>query len=195
VESENEPVTVIITRAVREGSEAAFEIAVKAFIPESLAFPGHLGVHMLRPPPGARDYGAVLQFRTRQDWADFQQSSVYLSFLGEIEPYLEMPPGVETLCGLESWFTPLGAKVLRTPPRWKIAIVTWIGVCLSVFVVNSCFSFFNQNWPMLVNLLVSNAVIVAGLTWIVMPALTWLFERWLSSSAGKVIATKHLPKY
>src|SRR5438132_1759297 len=48
----NEAVTVIITRVVRPGSEAAFEDALRAFIPKSIAFPGHLGVHMLRPTPG-----------------------------------------------------------------------------------------------------------------------------------------------
>jgi antibiotic biosynthesis monooxygenase (ABM) superfamily enzyme len=193
VGSVHEPVTVIITRLVRDGCEAAFENAVKAFIPKSLAFPGHLGVHMLRPAPGARDYGAVLKFHAQQDWAAFQHSPGYLSFLAEIEPYLERPQGVETLCGLESWFTPLGADVLQVPPRWKIAVVTWIGVCLSVFVVNTFFSLFNEAWPMFVNLLASNAVIVAGLTWIVMPALTWFFQRWLSPAGvrtGTDLATR-----
>jgi antibiotic biosynthesis monooxygenase (ABM) superfamily enzyme len=96
----NEPVTVIITRLVRGGSEAAFEDAVRAFIPKSLAFPGHLGVHMLRPPPGEREFGAVLKFRAQQDWAAFRNSHAYLSFLARIEPYLESPQGVETLPGL-----------------------------------------------------------------------------------------------
>ena len=59
-----EPVTVVITRTVREGSEEAFEAAVRAWISRALAFPGHLGVHMLRPPHGGREYGAVLTFRS-----------------------------------------------------------------------------------------------------------------------------------
>src|SRR5436190_16386463 len=118
MENANEPVTVIVTRRVREGSEAAFEGAVKAFIPKALGFPGHLGVHMLRPSPGERDYGAVLKFRAQQDWAAFHDSPEYAAFLTEIEPYLKEPQGVETLCGLESWFTPLGARTTRVPPRW-----------------------------------------------------------------------------
>ena len=47
------PITVVITRAVREGSEEAFEATLRAFIPKSLTFPGHLGVFMLaRRPEG-----------------------------------------------------------------------------------------------------------------------------------------------
>jgi|HubBroStandDraft_6_1064221.scaffolds.fasta_scaffold73253_2 antibiotic biosynthesis monooxygenase (ABM) superfamily enzyme len=175
------PITIIITRAVREGSEEAFEATLRAFIPKSVTFPGHLGVFILRPPPGGREFGAVLQFRTQEAWEGFQRWPQYQMFLAEIEPYLQMAPETKTLCGLETWFTPLGAGVLRAPPRWKMAFVTWIGVCISVYVVNSVFSLFDQNCPMFLNLLVSNAVIVAALTWAVMPLLSWLFRRWLSS--------------
>ena len=52
-----ESVTVIVTRVIKPGSESAFEDVVKAFIPKALAFPGHLGVHMLRPSAGERSYG------------------------------------------------------------------------------------------------------------------------------------------
>jgi hypothetical protein len=179
---EGQQITVIITRTVRQGSEEAFEAALRAFIPKSLTFPGHLGVFMLRPPPGGSEFGAVLRFRSQEAWRDFQQWPQYRIFLGEIGPYLRRQPETEMLCGLESWFTPLRAEVLRAPPRWKMAFVTWIGVCISVYVVNSVFALFDQNWSTFVNLLISNAVIVAALTWAVMPLLSWLFRRWLSSS-------------
>src|SRR3954452_13441993 len=117
MEDVNEPITVIITRLVRVGSESAFEDAVKAFIPKALAFPGHLGVHMLRPAPGERSYGAVLKFRCQQDWNAFRQSTEYLTFLTAIRPFLEGPQHEDTLCGLESWFTPMGQRVARVPPR------------------------------------------------------------------------------
>src|SRR3954452_22105766 len=102
MEDVNEPITVIITRLVRVGSESAFEDAVKAFIPTALAFPGHLGVHMLRPAPGGREYGAVLKFRSRQDWDAFLRSPEYASFLAEIQAHLEGLQQVETFSGLES---------------------------------------------------------------------------------------------
>jgi antibiotic biosynthesis monooxygenase (ABM) superfamily enzyme len=175
----NEPVTVIITRLVRQGSEAAFEDAVKTFIPKALAFPGHLGVHMLRPPPGERDYGAVLKFRSQSDWDAFRQSPEYLAFLAEIEPYLERPQGVERLCGLESWFTPIGERVTRVPPRWKMALVTWIGVCLMVYLVNTILSWLAAEWPAWLLFLVANVLVVAGLTWATMPVLNRLFRPWL----------------
>jgi len=174
------PVTVVITRTVREGSEEAFEAAVRAWIPRALAFPGHLGVHMIRPPHGGREYGAVLTFRSQADWAAFQRSPEYLHFLADVQQYLAGEPAVETLSGLESWFTPPGDSVVRVPPRWKMAVVTWLGVCLAVYAVGLAMSRLASDWPPLPAFLAANALVVAALTWVVMPVLSWLFRRWLT---------------
>lgn len=182
MEDANEPITVIIMRLVRAGSESAFENAVKAFIPKALAFPGHLGVHMLRPSPGEREYGAVLKFRRQQDWDAFRKSADYLTFLAQIAPFLEGLQQEETLCGLESWFTPIGQRVTRVPPRWKMALVTWIGVCFVVFVVNVGLSWWTLDWLGWLRFLVANALVVVVLTWAVMPILNRLFRNWLHPS-------------
>jgi len=179
MENANEkPITVIVTRLVRAGSESAFEDVVKAFIPKALAFPGHLGVHMLRPFPGERRYGAVLKFRSQEDWAAFRQSAEYLSFLAEIEALLEGPQHEETLCGLESWFTPIGERVMRVPPRWKMALVTWVGVCCGVYLVNLGLSWWTPDWFGWLRFFVVNALVVVMLTWAIMPILARLFHRW-----------------
>jgi antibiotic biosynthesis monooxygenase (ABM) superfamily enzyme len=179
MENANAPTTVVITRVVRAGSESAFEDAVKAFIPQALAFPGHLGVHMLRPSPGERSYGAVLKFRSQQDWTAFRQTPGYLLFLVEIEPFLEGPQQEDTLCGLESWFTPLGERMTRVPPRWKMALVTWLGVCFAVYVVGLALSWWPPEWLGWLRFLVINALVVMILTWSVMPVLNRLFRSWL----------------
>jgi len=179
----NEAVTVIITRVVRAGSEAAFENALRAFIPKSIAFPGHLGVHMLRPPPGGHEYGAVVKFRTHKEWETFLRSPEYAAFLHEIEAYLEGPQQVETLCGLESWFTPLGARVTQVPPRWKMALVTYIGVCMMVYAVSVTLSWPGVKWPAWLRFFLGNALVVVGLAWAVMPMLNRVFRPWLHKSA------------
>src|SRR3954471_12740240 len=92
----NVSVTVRITRAVRLGHEAAFEEAVKAWVPTALAFPGHLGVNMLRPMPGNREYVAVVKFRSQREWEAFLHSPQYQDFPAQIRPLLEAEPRVET---------------------------------------------------------------------------------------------------
>lgn len=75
------PLTVIITRAIRAGSEQAFEDAAKALIRKALSVPGYLGVQMIRPQAGLQEYRAVVKFRTPEEWDAFQQASDYIDFL------------------------------------------------------------------------------------------------------------------
>ena len=175
-----DPVTIVITRAIRAGREAAFEAAVREWIKTALDFPGYLGVHMIRPPSGGREYGAVLKFQSRGAWDSFLASPDYQKFLDGIREHLDGDPNVETVCGLESWFTGSGAPIALAPPRWKMALVTWVGVDITALVLTYSLSLLMKSWPWGLAFLVFNAGVVAGLTWIVMPFLSRLFRPWLS---------------
>lgn len=69
MENANEPITVIVTRLVREGSESAFEGAVREFIPKAIAFPGHLGGAHFAPCAGRASLrrGVEIPFAARLD--------------------------------------------------------------------------------------------------------------------------------
>jgi antibiotic biosynthesis monooxygenase (ABM) superfamily enzyme len=177
--ADHDPVTVVITRSIRQSCEAAFEEAVRAWIRTALTFPGYLGVHMLRPPPGGREYGAVLKFCSRAAWDEFSASAAYQAFLAGIGDYLEEHARVETVTGLESWFTPAGSPVALAPPRWKMALVTWIGVNLTTLALSYVMPPVTVGWPWWLAFVTFNAGVVVGLTWAVMPALARLFRPWL----------------
>lgn len=73
----------------------------------------------------------------------------------------------------------MGARVTRVPPRWKMASVTWIGVCLTVYAVNALLSQFAPQCSWWVRFFLSNTLVVAGLTWAVMPLLNRMMRQWL----------------
>lgn len=183
-----DPVTVVITRAVRPGREAAFEAAVREWIPAALKFPGHLGVHMLRPPPGGREYGAVLTFASADAWAAFRDDPAYRAFLAAVRDHLEADPRTETVTGLEGWFTPPGAAV---PPRWKGAAATWLGVNLTALALTYTLTPLTAGWPWGLAFVTFNAGVVAGLTWLVMPALSRLLRPWLEPPPPDIAPTTH----
>lgn len=172
--------TVVIVRVVRSGCETAFESVLNEAIPQLLKFPGHLGVLMLRPHLGGREYGAVLRFASRHNWDDFQSWSEYQSFLAKLNPFLEEVPHVNAVSGLQAWFD---CSDGRQPPIWKMAVVTWIGVCMTVGVVNWVLGPLILNWGWFSTLLFANAVVVVILTWVVMPLLTRVTQGWLTRSS------------
>ncbi len=116
-------VTVGITRTVRPGCEEAFERALHDFVDRSLALPGQMGVHVMRPAPGSgsREYGIIRKFADRDALVAFRTSPEYQEWnrlaldLTESDAHI-----IEELAGLESWFTPPGTP-LRALPKLLLA--------------------------------------------------------------------------
>jgi len=175
-----EPVTVSITRAVRRGCEEDFERALHEFVQRSLALPGQLGVHIMRPAPGSdsRDYGIVRKFRDRAALDAFRTSAEYLEWNQLAVELTEGAGRVEELTGLESWFTLPGAN-LRPLPKWKMASVTLLGVFPTSLLLGQTVGSWAHHLPMPVRTLVIAVCMVALLTWAVMPLLTRLLHGWL----------------
>lgn len=174
------PITVWITRTVKPGREAAFEQALHDFAARSLPLPGQLGSHIVRPAPGggSRTYRVLRKFADRGDLATFRASPEYAEFNRIASELTEGEPRIEELNGLESWCTPEGAE-LRPLPRWKMAVVTFCGVYPLTSYIPRMVGRLLPGWhPLLLNLVVTGLV-VASLTWVVMPFLTRLLHGWL----------------
>lgn len=176
-----EPITVSITRSVQAGREAEFEAALHEFVRRSLQTPGQGGVQILRPAPGSesREYGILRRFENAAARDAFYDSAVFHDWLTTVEPLVEGEPHYETLSGLETWFTLPGKRAIVPPPRWKMALVTLLGVYPASLLVPQVLHPLNGAWPLLLKALLNAAGIVALLTWLIMPQLTRLLHRWL----------------
>jgi antibiotic biosynthesis monooxygenase (ABM) superfamily enzyme len=173
-----DPLTIAITRTVKPGQEANFEALVKAFIPTSLTFPGHLGVNIVKPVAG-RSYRVWLKFARREQWQAFLDWEPYVTFRLAIEPLLERESCVEELSGLESWFTLPTQSGLHKLPRWKMATLTLLAVYPTSMLLGETLGRWTSDWPVWLQRFCVGAAMVLMLTWVVMPFLTRVFARWL----------------
>jgi antibiotic biosynthesis monooxygenase (ABM) superfamily enzyme len=177
-----QPITVNIVRTVRPGSEQDFEAVLRSFIPKALTFPGHLGVHVVKPAARtSRNYHVVIKFTTAEQWQSFRSWAEYEQFRTTIEPLLEREPCVEEMTGLESWLTLPHAPALRPLPRWKMALVTLLGVYPTSLIITVLVRPRVAYWPLWLQSLAFAVCMVGMLTWVVMPLLTRLLAPWLYS--------------
>jgi antibiotic biosynthesis monooxygenase (ABM) superfamily enzyme len=178
----NEIVHVAVTRTVKPGCEAAFEMALHEFVQRSLKLPGQMGVHIIRPARGSDslEYGIIRRFANRYALNAFRTSPEYLEWNQFALGLTEGSGHVEELCGLESWFT-LPGQPLRPLPRWKMAISTYLGVVPVIMGLSLTLGPLVRSWNFVLNNLVFNACVVALLTWVVMPLITRILHHWLHS--------------
>jgi hypothetical protein len=169
-----------ILRVVRPGHEREFERLVQQFFEDAARQPGVCGAYLLRPFMGttAREYGILRSFASAEDRDRFYASDLYHRWNEAVAPLVEGPAQRRELHGMEAFFQNEG----KPPPRWKMAVLTWVGVNPAVYVFANGVPAL-VDLPMLLNLLVVNAFVVASLAWVLMPLLAKLFRGWLHRSA------------
>lgn len=175
-------VTVLITRHVTPGHEAAFEQASNDMTAAARSFPGYLGGQLVRPETeGGTDatlYNVVFAFDTAANLQAWQDSPVRSLALAAIAPHIE-GQSVRQVSGLGHWFaTPTGPKQ-DPPPRWKVAVVTWLGICPTVFALFVLLGELLSPWSLLPRVMLITALVVLIMTWLVAPQLTRLLKPWL----------------
>jgi antibiotic biosynthesis monooxygenase (ABM) superfamily enzyme len=174
-----DPIHIAITRRVRKECVGEFESALAEFASLSLAVPGSRGVHLLHPAPGSgsTEYGILRSFASTTDRDAFYESSLYREWLKRIGPMVEGEASYRNLGGLEAWFRdPRGPM----PPRWKMALLTWIAVWpVSLAVPAALVPLFGSLLHPIILAGVIAAGIVVVLTWMAMPLLVRIAHPWI----------------
>jgi antibiotic biosynthesis monooxygenase (ABM) superfamily enzyme len=180
----NKPVHVAITRKVKPGCEAEFEDAIRRFFSDSIMEKVSLGALLIRPLAGTQNriYGILRSFASEKDREAFYNSINFRKWDESVKSLVEEDYTRQNLHRLEAFFT--DPDLIHHPPRWKMALVTWIGVWPTVYAISSAIS------PQLSGLHPALAtgfvtlIVVLALTWAVMPVLTRLARSWLRGAAG-----------
>src|SRR5437868_14433839 len=88
----------------------------------------------------------------------------------------EGDPQIEEIGGLAGWFTLPERPNAKPPPKYKMAFVTFLGVCPLANILSRVFAYALPGWHPLLLSVVVNVAVVGLLTWLGMP----LLSRWLA---------------
>jgi antibiotic biosynthesis monooxygenase (ABM) superfamily enzyme len=184
VNSNSQPVHVAITRRIKPGCEKEFQAALKEFFAKSLVQSGVRGAAVLVPPPGSgsMEYGILRSFANAAERDAFYSSPLYLEWKKQVTPLSDGEHEVRELHGLEAFFR--GNRAVP-PPRWKMAIATYLGVVPVIMTLSLTLGPRIRSWNFVLNNLVFNACVVVLLTWVVMPLITGALQGWLQGNGPK----------
>lgn len=180
-------VTVLISRRVKPGHEVEFERLSQQLMAVAATFSGYLGSQWVQPgdDPGSDDalHHVVLAFESRISLDAWQHSPARALGLTALAPHIEGVSSVRQVSGLAHWFQSSTAADIAQPPRWKVGLVTWFGICPTVYLVFVVLGPFLQGWSLLPRVALITALVVAAMTWWVAPPLTRAFRPWLYAGA------------
>lgn len=176
-------VTIVVTRTVKPGYEAAYEEWLHGVGEVAHSYPGHLGLTVIRPRPGSRDYTIVFRFDTAENLQRWEQSDERRAWLARIEGMVE-GDDVQKLTGMETWFTLPGGGAVTPPPRWKMVIVTFSVAFPIIQVLTATLAEWLSPLPRLVRGAFVGLAMVLLMTYAAMPLATRLFRKWLYPGKG-----------
>lgn len=174
--------TIFATAFPAAGKERQWEQAIGELIHTSMSFPGHQGSIVLKPESADEPhYRVITRFDTLENMRRWYESDERHEKVSHLEPFEQQPAEIQRLTGFETWFTPpdAAAPLVRTPPKYKMAVVIWIAVYVTVLPLIAVLKPLTASLPPLVASAILAAISVASMTWVVLPSLTWLFRSWL----------------
>ena len=97
-----------------------------------------------------------------------------------MEPLLRGDLAVDSVSGMETWFTLPGHSVMVPPPKYKMAVVATIGALpFGLVFIPFLIAVLDGVVPPIVVALIILFVMSIAMTWGTTPLRSWLARRWL----------------
>jgi len=177
---EDPPATAVASRRVKPGRERKFEEWAHDIFSAANKFPGYLGSDVFRPSgPKDDEYRIIFRFDHESNLHTWETSEERRRWLRRVRPLLKEEEKVSVLTGLETWFTLPARFAEPPPPRYKMAMVTWLAVFPLITAIFLALGPLLNQLPLMLRSLVLTVIMVSLMTYVVMPRMTRLFSFWL----------------
>lgn len=167
-------ITRIARRRALPGHEAQYESLVREMLARMKTFPGFAGAELIPPGAPGGDYQVVVHFDSEAHLATWDASPERSEMFVRMRDHAEGEPEHRRLSGLEAWFEPAVVPASMHPPRHRMAFVTWLGIwplaSLAIWFLSPLLG--RLNLPFLLITAINTLLIVASMTYLVMPRLT-----------------------
>lgn len=180
-------VTVVISRRVKPGYEADFEVFLTGVTAACAQFPGYLGSNIFRPASiDDPEYRVIFKFDRLDNLRRWETSDERQQWFTQAEALTECAPKIQILTGLETWFTLPGKAAIVPPPRYKMALVTWLAVFPLITLISTVLQNQLIQLPIVLRVMVVTAIAVPTMTYLLMPWVTQIFAGWLYPSPSEL---------
>jgi uncharacterized protein len=180
--------TAVVVQQVPEAGAAWFLEWQRGITQAMEAFAGHQGTEVYPPPGGGGgEWVVVIGFEDEQSLQAWLDSPVRRQWVEKLQEKIGSFDLKVMHKGFGPWFAGCLGRAEAAPPGWKMAAVVLFGLYPTVMLLNLFPGPFLHPLGLALSMLIGNALSVAVLQWLVMPALSKLFGPWLAGNQAKHI--------
>jgi antibiotic biosynthesis monooxygenase (ABM) superfamily enzyme len=142
-------------------------------------FPGYESAEMIPPEAVGGEYQIIQRFATEHDLERWNKSEERALWHARLRPVAEGDPEYRVLTGLDAWFAPTIIPVARMPAKWRMTVVSWIGIFPTVALLQWLVAPWLAPLPQLARIAVITALVAVMMSYLIMPRLTRWMAWWL----------------
>jgi antibiotic biosynthesis monooxygenase (ABM) superfamily enzyme len=175
-------VTLHIQQRVRPDAMFRYEQWLRTIAAVAAGYPGHQGVHIIRPAAGHNEYTILIRFASLADAEHWTGSADRRNLLADIADVFESDDMFHIQPGIEFWFTP-PSPAHKKPAPWKQWLITTSVIWPLTMLIPPLFKPLFAAMPVLGAWGISHgivaATIVALVVFLIMPRYVHAVSRWL----------------
>lgn len=174
-------VSRVMRRRPDHGYEQRYEALVRGMLEESSRFSGYLSATVI-PPHRETDHGEyriVQHFATQADLDRWDNSEERAIWHDRIRPIAGQDPAYHEVSGLEVWFSQQSPVASGLPPKWKLTVVSWLGIFPTAAACLGVLDPLLRGWPFLLKMALVTALVAVLMAYAVMPILSARMKWWL----------------
>ena len=175
----SESIVRIVRRRAKPGCERAYEALIRGMFDEASRFPGMLANELIPPAEPGGDYQVIQRFASEADVERWNASPQRAAWLERLAPVADGEPEYRVLGGLDAWFAPTLLASSKPPPRWRMTVVSWMGIFPTVALLLHFVAPRLEPLPFLLRTAVFTALVALLMAYVVMPRLTRWMAWWL----------------
>lgn len=169
----------IVRRRAQPGCEAAYEALVAGMFQAASHFPGYVSAQLIPPGEPGGEYQLVQRFASPADLERWNASDQRAAWLARLRTVADGDPEYRVLTGLEAWFGPAVLPASAPPPRWRMTVVSWMGIFPTVALLLGWVAPLLAPLPFLLRTAIFTALVALLMSYLVMPRLSRWMAWWL----------------
>jgi antibiotic biosynthesis monooxygenase (ABM) superfamily enzyme len=174
-----ETVVRVVRRKAKTGCEEAYEALIRAMFADASQFPGYLSAQLIPPETLGSEYQILQRFATEDDLECWNASPQRALWQERLRAVAEGDPEYRLLTGLDAWFAPTAISASSPPAKWRMTVVSWIGIFPTVSFLLWLVSPLLASLPFLMRTALFTALVALAMSYLVMPRLTRWMSWWL----------------
>lgn len=173
----SEPATFVLSRVVRPGRQADYQLWADAFDRAAAAVPGHRGG--VRLEQGGGFHHLLHRFADAEQLDRWRASPPVVALLAAAEHH--SVGRAQQAVGAQVGFALPSEAAAR---KWKAWLVTWLTVLPVLLVVSTIVRRMLPGWPPPAQLIASSPILTGLLTWVILPRVNRWSRFWQVQTAG-----------